>query len=179
MLYPTCILMAGSPTAPCVPAHSPVMPQVRCRVCSHAFGVSSTQPPTPIPVAAQAKTLPWSQVATLTANIQLSLTPFKSPVLPVFIVPTSLYFFLFHFSTTYLLLVVPGVSEGLGSSQEWCQSGSCFWLTLAPRTGFFKFLACSLSWEPIWACLEPDWWPSQASFVFQTMHHSGVHRSEH
>ena len=33
-----------------------------------------------------------------------------------------LFLFLFHFSTTYLLLLVaPGISECLGLSQEWSQ----------------------------------------------------------
>lgn len=42
-----------------------------------------------------------------------------SPALPLFTVPTFFCFFLFCFSTTYLLLLeAPGVSECLGSSQE-------------------------------------------------------------
>lgn len=62
--------------------------------------------------AAQAMIPPWSQVTSLATQIGLLLTTFLSPVLHLFMVPTSSLLFRFHFSTTYLLLlVVPRVSE--------------------------------------------------------------------
>ena len=71
-------------------------------------------------MATQARTSPWSQVASLATHIRLFLTTLESPVLPFFIVPTFL--FLFHFSTTCLfLLVTPKVSESLGSASGWFQ----------------------------------------------------------
>ena len=52
----------------------------------------------------------------------LFLTTLESPVLPLFIVPTSFCFSLFHFSSTYLfLLMIPRVSECLELPQEWSQ----------------------------------------------------------
>ena len=64
----------------------------------------------------QARTSPWS------THIRLLLTTLESPVLPLLILHTSYCFFFFHLSTTCLLiLVVPGVSGCLGSSQKWSQ----------------------------------------------------------
>lgn len=54
-------------------------------------------------------------------TVRLFLTLFKSSVLSSFY-PILLFLFLLYFSTTYLLLLVaPGVSECLGSSQQWSQ----------------------------------------------------------
>lgn len=71
-------------------------------------------------VAAQVRTPPRSQVVSLYTYISLFSTTLESPVLHLFIVPTSFCFplVLFLFSTTYLLLlmILPRVSESLASS---------------------------------------------------------------
>lgn len=67
--------------------------------------------------------LPWSQVTSLPTYIRLFLTILESPVLHVFNVPTSFCFFLFLFSTTYLLLLIPPLPHSLSvwGPQEWSQ----------------------------------------------------------
>jgi hypothetical protein len=60
-----------------------------------------------------------------------------------------LFFFLFHFSTTYLLLffMVPGVSECLGSSQEWLQECYVSFVHCGNRQG--SSWACPASSRPV------------------------------
>ena len=72
--------------------------------CRRAMG------PDEAPVAAQARTPSWLQVASLATHIRLFLVTLESPALSLFIESTSFCFSLsLHFSTTYLfLLVVPG-----------------------------------------------------------------------
>lgn len=70
----------------------------------------------------QDRNVALGSISPMLSCIKLFLTALESPVLPLLIVPTSFSFFLFHFSTAYLLiLMVPGVSGCLGSSQEWPQ----------------------------------------------------------
>lgn len=65
---------------------------------------------------------------------------------------------LFHFPTTYLLiLVAPGVSEDLGLSQEW--SPECCALRVRYGRGH---LGHGLTPQ---ACVAPNWWSSQSSFL--------------
>ena len=72
------------------------------------------------PAAAQAR-VPQSQVISSYSH-QLAHYPQVSSSACFHCVHILLFLFHFHFSTTYLLLLVmPGVSECLGSSQEWSQ----------------------------------------------------------
>lgn len=76
--------------------------------------------------AAQTRPPPWSQLAFQVTHTRLFLSTLSSPVLPLFILSTSFCFFLFHFSTIYLLvLVAPGISECHGSSQQWFTAVQC------------------------------------------------------
>jgi hypothetical protein len=69
-----------------------------------------TMDPDVAPVAAQARTPPWSQVASPATHIRLFLNTLDSPVLPLFIVLTS---FCFSFSS---------ISPPLTCSSQWPQS---------------------------------------------------------
>lgn len=97
------------------------------------------------------------QVVSPAIHISLFLTIIKSSVLPFFIVPTSFCFCLFYFSTIYLfLLVVPGVSECLWSSQSVLQSAmppSCIMLSSRGhlRNGILP------PNHPPQACVSLDW----------------------
>ena len=76
-----------------------------------------------LPVAAQARTPPWSQVLLPATHTRLFLTTLKSTGLPLFIVPTS---FCFSFSPISLPFSCssercPGSLEYLESPQEWSQ----------------------------------------------------------
>lgn len=90
------------------------------------------------------------QVVSPATHISLFLTTIKSSVLPFFIVPTSFCFCLFHFSTTYLfLLVAPGVSE---CSPE-CYAPSCIMLS---SRGHLRNSILPPN-HPPQACVSLDW----------------------
>jgi hypothetical protein len=106
------------------------------------------------PVSAQSGTPPWSQVTSLATHVRLFLTTLESPLLPVFIMSTS---FCFSFSSTSLPLTCTGVSDFMGSSQEWSQECMSHLGLMVPSRGY---LGHGL---PSKACVVPDWWPSQGS----------------
>ena len=87
-------------------------------------------------------------------QIRLFLITLKSLVLPLFIVSTS---FCFSFSSTSLPLTCTGVSDFMGSSQEWSQECMSHLGLMVPSRGY---LGHGL---PSKACVVPDWWPSQGS----------------
>lgn len=89
-------------------------------------------------MTAQARAPVWSQVALIT-HIRLFLATLKSPVLPLHYAHILLSIFLFHFSTTYLLLPLeePGVSECLGF-QRWSQECYAHLYTVAAGKGHLK-----------------------------------------
>lgn len=93
----------------------------------------ATDPAMALPVAAQPERHSGPKRHQPATHSRLYLTIWKSPVLPLFIVPTSSCFFFFHFSATYLLLLVaPRLPECLGSSQEWLRSSLCLLCIIAP-----------------------------------------------
>lgn len=47
---------------------------------------------------------PWPQTSAQVTHIRLLLATFESPALPLFIMHTPLFLFLFHLSSTYLLI---------------------------------------------------------------------------
>ena len=118
--------------------------------------------------AAWAGTSPWDQVVVQITHIRLLFT---TPDLQVCLSSCAhilLLLFLFYFSATdLLLLVVPGVSECLGSSQERSQEWSqdcydphvhygirqmSFWAWSSPG-GHIRLAPCPGPMEPVWGHL--------------------------
>lgn len=82
-------------------------------------------------MAAQARTPPYSQVTSPASHIRLFLTTLRSPVLLSSLYPDPSVSLPLHFSDYLFPLVVPEVSECLGSSQG---AASCL-CVMAPGTG--------------------------------------------
>ena len=113
-------------------------------------------------VAAQARTPPWSQVASPATHIRLFLNTLDSPVLPLFIVLTS---FCFSFSSISPTLTCS--SACLGSLSVWGHL----------RSGLGSAMPClsgvvlgrdHLKPAPTKTCVLTDWCLSQATSLATT-----------
>jgi hypothetical protein len=117
------------------------MPQIRddclTSVVTHPHNALGPQTHTWVPMGAQARIPPCSQEAI--TGYSHRATP-HYPQVSIFAslhcALTLLLLFLFHFSNIYvLLLVVPGVSECLRSSQEWFQECDAPLVNYSTRQG--------------------------------------------
>jgi hypothetical protein len=95
-------------------------------------------------------TLSWFRVASLATQIRLFLTTLESPVLPLFIMPTTLSLPFLH--QLLVLLGTVGFSGCLGLSQEWFQEFYALLVHYEVRQGSFQ----TWSAHTLQACMVPD-----------------------